>query len=473
MSARNHRNDGRVQRAPTSATTTIMKRYTTFLSRLKKAKSQQLLAISLLTATAAHAQVPMPAPAQSKPIVLTGGTLHVGNGTVVPDAVVAFDKGRILYAGARSGYTPAADAEMVDVKGQEIYPGLILPNTTLGLTETESVRATVDEREVGELNPNVRSLIAYNTDSDILPTVRTNGVLLAQITPRGGLLSGQSSVVQLDAWNWEDAAVRPDEGQHLVWPTSAPPRFFGGAANDPRAAERREQARQQRLNELEQLFAEASAYRYLSTAHATNLRLASLGGLFDGSKTLYIHADNGKEILEAVRFAKRLGVQKVTVVGARDAWMMLDFLKQNDVAVVLSRIHALPLRDGDDYDQAYKLPATLQKAGIRYCLDYEGSMETAGSRNLAFVAGTAAGFGLTKEQALTAVTLSPAQILGLDKDYGSLETGKSATLVVSRGDLLDMRTNDLTHAYIDGREFNRDNKQTYLSNKFVTKYGLK
>ncbi|PJJ59273.1 amidohydrolase family protein [Hymenobacter chitinivorans] len=433
--------------------------------------SALLVSLTLLTATPLLAQVPAPTPAQSKPVLLVGGTLHVGNGTVVPDAAVAFDKGRITYAGAQSGFSQDKSAyEVVDVKGQEIYPGLILPNTTLGLTETEAIRATVDEREVGMLNPNVRALIAYNTDSDIIPTVRTNGVLLAQVTPRGGLLSGQSSIVQLDAWNWQDAAVKADDGLHLNWP---PMVIKLNPTEDQMAVERREKARQQQLRELEQLLSEASAYRALPAGRKENLRLSSLSGLFDGSKTLFIHADYGKEIIEGVRFAKRLGVQKVTVIGARDAWMMLDFLKQNDVAVILSRIHALPRRAGDDYDLPYKLPSLLQQAGVRFCLDYEGDQETAGSRNLAFIAGTAAGHGLTKEQALTAVTLSPARIMGLDKDYGSLEAGKSATLVVSSGDLLDMRTNNVTHAFIDGRAFNMTNKQTYLNQKFRAKYGMK
>jgi imidazolonepropionase-like amidohydrolase len=429
-----------------------------------------LLSLTLLTAAPLLAQVPAPAPAQSKPVLLLGGTLHVGNGTVVPNAAVAFDKGRITYAGGQSGFSQdKAGYEVIDVKGQEIYPGLILPNTTLGLTEVEAIRATVDEREVGTLNPNVRALIAYNTDSDIIPTVRTNGVLLAQVTPRGGLLSGQSSVVQLDAWNWQDAAVKADDGLHLNWP---PMVLKLSSTEDPMAVERRDKAREQQLRELEQLLTEASAYRSLPADRKENLRLSSLTGLFDGSKTLFIHADYGKEIIEGVRFAKRLGVQKVTVIGARDAWMMLDFLKQNDVAVILSRIHALPRRAGDDYDLPYKLPSLLQQAGVRFCLDYEGDQEAAGSRNLAFIAGTAAGHGLTKEQALTAVTLSPARIMGLDKDYGSLETGKSATLVVSSGDLLDMRTNNVTQAFIDGRAFNRTNKQTYLNQKFRAKYGM-
>ncbi|QJX47783.1 amidohydrolase family protein [Hymenobacter taeanensis] len=431
--------------------------------------SALLLSLGLLTAAPALAQVPAPAPPQSKPMLLVGGTLHVGNGTVVPDAAVAFDKGKITYAGAQSGFSQdKAGYEVVDVKGQEIYPGLILPNTTLGLTEVEAIRATVDAREVGILNPNVRSIIAYNTDSDILPTVRTNGVLLAQVTPRGGMLSGQSSVVQLDAWNWQDAAVKADDGLHLNWPQMV---IKTNPAEDQKQVETREKNRTEQLRQLESLLSEASAYRQQPASRKENLRLTALAGLFDGSKTLFIHTDYGKEIVESVRFAKRLGVQKVTLVGARDAWMMLDFLKQNDVAVILSRIHALPRREGDDYDLPYKLPSLLQQAGVRFCLDYEGDQETSGSRNLAFIAGTAAGHGLTKEQALTAITLSPARILGLDKDYGSLEAGKSATLVVSRGDLLDMRTNDVTQAYIDGRAFNLNNKQTYLRDKFKAKYG--
>ncbi|HEX8330120.1 MAG TPA: amidohydrolase family protein [Hymenobacter sp.] len=428
-----------------------------------------LLLVGLLPC-AALAQVPTPAPAQAKPVLITGATLHVGNGTVVPNATVAFDKGRLTYAGPASGFTQdRAGFEAIDAAGQHLYPGLIVPNTTLGLTEVESIRATVDEQEVGPLNPNVRALIAYNTDSDILPTVRTNGVLLAQPTPRGGLLSGQSSVVQLDAWNWQDAVVRADEGQHLTWP---PMVFRVNPNEDAAALDRRQKAREAQLRDLEQLFGEASAYRKLPAGRSENLRLTSLAGIFDGSKTLYLHADYGKEIIEAVRFARRMGVQKLAVVGARDAWMALDFLKQNDVSVVVSRIHALPRRDADDYDQPYKLPAQLQAAGVRFCLDYQGDQETAGSRNLAFVAGTAVAFGLTKEQALTAVTLTTAQIMGIDKDYGTLEAGKSATLVLSKGDLLDMRTNAVSRAFIDGRSISLESKQTYLEKKFRGKYGL-
>ena len=410
----------------------------------------------------------MPAPPQAAPIVLVGGTLHTGAGQVIDNAAVAFDKGRLVYAGPRAGFTQSG-YQARDISGQHVYPGLILPNTTLGLSEVEAIRATVDDEEVGELNPNVRALIAFNTDSDVLPTVRLNGVLLVQPTPRGGLVTGQSSIMQLDAWNWQDAVVKADDGIHLTWPAMV---IRANSAEDAAALTRRQETRTRRLRDLEQLLSEGAAYRQAPAGRKENLRLTALGGLFDGSKTLYIHVDYAKELIESVRLAKRLGVQRVALVGARDAWMVLDFLKQNDVAVVLSRTQALPRRDGDDYDQPYKLPTQLQAAGIRYCLDFQGDQETSRARNLPFVAGQAVAFGLTKEQALTAVTLSPARIMGIDKDYGSLEAGKSATLIVSKGDLLDMRTNAVTQAYIDGRGITLDSKQLALDRKFRAKYGL-
>jgi imidazolonepropionase-like amidohydrolase len=430
---------------------------------------RRLLSFLTLAPFAVLAQVPTPAPPQAAPIVLVGGTLHTGAGQVIDNAAVAFDKGRLVYAGPRAGFTQTAGYEVRDISGQQVYPGLILPNTTLGINEVEAIRATVDDEEVGALNPNVRAIIAYNTDSDVIPTVRINGVLLGQTTPRGGFLSGESSVVQLDAWNWQDAIVKADDGLHLTWPAMV---TRSNPAEDAAALTRRQDARTAQLRDLEQLMGEAAAYRQLPAGRKENLRLSAMSGLFDGTKTLYIHADYGKELIESVRLARRLGVQKVALVGARDAWMVLDFLKQNDVAVVLNRVQGLPRRDGDDYDQPYKLPTQLQAAGIRYCLDFQGDQETSRSRNLPFVAGQAVAFGLTKEQALTAITLSPARILGIDKDYGSLEAGKSATLVVSKGDLLDMRSNALTQAYIDGRSISLESKQTALDRKFRGKYGL-
>jgi len=416
--------------------------------------------VALMLNVPAMAQVPAPAAKQSKPILLKGATLHVGNGTVVENAAVGFDNGKITYAGPQNGAS-LSGYEVVDVTGQHIYPGLIQPNSGLGLNEVESVRATVDWREVGEFNPNVRSVVAYNTDSDIIPTIRTNGVLMTQLTPIGGTISGSSSVVQLDAWNWEDALMQADGGIHLRWPAML-------QSNDPSpAAAQRRQALQKGLQDLQSLLADASGYKN-QQRDSENLKLSALTGLFDGSKRLFIHTDYGKEIVESVRFAQKAGVKNMVIVGGGDALVVSDFLRENTIPVIYSGVHALPARAGDDVYLPYKMPGLLQRAGILFCLDYDTSLH--GTRNLPFIAGTAAAFGLEKEQALSAVTLNAAKILGVDGQVGSVEVGKDATLVISEGDLLDMRTNKVSQAFIQGRRLNLTDKQQQLYEKFNSKY---
>lgn len=430
------------------------------------------LALPGLAQTTASAINPAPALPQARPILLTGATVHVGDGqTVIPNGAVAFDKGKITYVGPATGFSgDRSQYDVRDVAGQQVYPGLILANSTLGLTDIEAVRATVDEREVGSFNPNVRALVAFNTDSDVPPTVRTNGVLTVQATPRGGTLSGQSSVVQLDAWNWEDAQVRADDGMHLNWPGSLP---RTGIVPDS-IVTRRLKSREKALRELEVLFADAKAYQATAAANRiVNLRLASLDAVLAGRQTLYLHADGAKEIVESVRWAKKLGVPKLAVVGARDAARVLDFLKENAVPVVLARIHSLPAHNDDDVDQPFRLPALLHGAGIPFCLSYAGDMENPGARNLQFTAGTAVTYGLPAEQAVYAMTGSAARILGVDERLGTLAAGKDATILVSRGDLLDMRSSAVTSAFIGGRQLDLRNKQQALAEKYKQKYGLK
>lgn len=447
------------------------------------------LAIGLALPLAATAQnpTPAPAPAPDRRVVVRGGTVHVGDGrTVIENGAMSFRGSWIEYVGPAAALPPdqTAGAEVIDVTGQHVYPGLILANSTLGLTEIDAVRASVDEREVGTFNPNVRALIAYNTDSDIPPTVRTNGVLTVQVTPRGGTISGQSSVVQLDAWNWEDAAVRADDGLHLNWPGHL---ARTGLVPDS-IIDKRQKAREAALRDLDQLFADARTYREALNASRTNssryatnppapavnLRLAALDAVLSGKQNLYLHADGAKEIVEAVRWAKRIGIGAPVVVGAAEAAHVLEFLKTNKVAVVLGRVHRLPHRLDDDVDAPFRLPKQLLDAGIPFCLSYEGDMENPGARNLAFTAGTAAAYGLTPEQALHTVTRGAALILGLPQ-LGLLTSNArpesmEATFVVSRGDLLDMRTNAVTTVFIQGRRIDLRNKQQGLAEKFGARY---
>lgn len=420
-----------------------------------------LFLLFFCSAPALHAQVPVPA--QQKPVIIRGGTVHTGNGKVIDNAVLVLENGKLTAVGdAASVQASLPDAEVIDATGRHIYPGFIAPVSLLGLTEIGAVRATNDYAEVGGVTPHVRALIAYNTDSHIIPTVRSNGILLAQITPSQGLIPGTSSIVQLDAWNWEDAAYAVDDGVHLHWPSMELP-----ASGDDSDKARQRMAKE--LEAVEQLFAEAQAYRNYPAPQHSNLRLEAMRGLFDGSRKLYIHTDQAKGILAAVAFARRYGITPV-IVGGSDAWRVTDVLKQYDVPVILAQLHRLPSTLYEDVDLPYRLPFLLKQAGVRFCIGSPGSWQ---QRNLPFEAGTAAAYGLTKEEALAAVTSSTAEILGIGDSVGTLEPGKDATLFISTGDALDMRSSTVETAFIRGRKIDLDNKQKVLYRKFSTRYGQK
>ncbi|MDN5205556.1 amidohydrolase family protein [Fulvivirgaceae bacterium BMA10] len=404
----------------------------------------------------------MPAKAQERSVALVGGTAHIGNGTVIQNATVLFSQGKI--ESVASGTNPDANKyEVIDVKGKHVYPGFILPNIDLGLTEVSSVRATIDNNERGQMNPNVRSIIAYNTDSELIPTLRFNGILTAQTTPRGGLISGSSSVVQLDAWNWEDAAFKIDDGIHINWPGRLRGEFDFETFTFKRVPNERYK---ESVQDLTELFDAAAGYATLASKDA-NVKLQALIGLFDGSKQLFIHTNSAKEIIESIKFAQDRGVKKIVLVGGRQAYLVRDFLKDNNIPVILDNVHRLPNTADTDVKMPYKLPHLLTEAGILVGLGYTG---VANSRNLPFYAGTAAAYGLGKEKALQSITLNTAMILGINDKVGTLENGKDATLFVSEGDALDMRTNKLTHAYIQGRLIQLDATQQALYKKYKYKY---
>ncbi len=417
-----------------------------------------------------------PAKAQSKPIVITGATIHVGNGQVISNGYIAFDKGKITAIG--EGSAPSiSGAEVINASGKQVYPGFICPVTTLGLVEIEEgAKGTVDDAETGDLNPNVRSLVAYNTDSKVIPTVRSNGILLAQPTPTGSGIAGQSSVVQLDAWNWEDAAYKKDMAIHLTWPSAGGGGRRGGGGGGGRRGlptgtgpqETPAERAQKALDAITNLFTEAKAYAELAHPEVTNIRLAAMKGLFDGSKKLFVIADGAKEIVQAVKFAKQFGLSEV-IVGGKESYMVTDILKENNVPVIIRETQVVPERDEDDVYLSYKLPHILQDAGVLYGLTGTGFWR---QRNLPFEAGQAVGYGLTKEQALSMITMNNAKILGIDKTTGTLETGKDANLFISGGDALDMISIDVQTAFIQGRNINLDNLHKQLYKKFAAKYGV-
>jgi hypothetical protein len=416
----------------------------------------------------AMSQSPVVAPAQKKPVMLTGGTIHTGTGSVIENGIIVFNGGKITFVGKSSDFIGDRSAtEVIDVTGKQIYPGLIFPATSIGLVEIGSgVDVATDNREIGDLNPNVRALVAYNTDSHVIPVLRSNGILLAQIVPVGSLLPGTSSVVQLDAWNWQDAAYKADNGIQLVWPRKSSSGGRRGGGYFP-STESGTATYDKNIEALEEIFTDAAAYTAVEKPKDANLRLEALRGLFDGTKILFISAEEPKGIIAAVSFGKRHGVKKMVLSGADEtAWDLRDFLKENNIPVLLADPLSVPKYDYSDTKMPFKLAAMFKNAGIVVGLTY--SKQAYG--NLPFAAGQTVAYGLTKEEALQTVTLNSAKILGIDDRTGSLETGKDANIVVSTGDILDMSTNNVEYAFITGRNISLDNKHKQLYRRFQAKY---
>jgi imidazolonepropionase-like amidohydrolase len=415
-----------------------------------------------------------PAPAQKGVIILNNATIHVGNGQIIENGSIKINNGKIEQVGQNIS-VPTSDVKVYDVKGKHVYPGLILSNSQLGLVEISSVRASSDGREIGELNPNIRSVVAYNTDSKLINTLKSNGILFVNVIPDGGLISGSSSVVQLDAWNWEDAAYKMDNGIHFNMPNliSRPNQFGGGGPGQQgqfgQGAGDVVARGLEQINQVKSFFREAKAY--VEEKHdQTNLKFEAVKGLFTKKQKLFIHCNVVREILIAADFVKEFGFD-VVLVGASECWQVADLIKQSNMSVILSQAHSLPTMVDDDVDQPYKVAAALQKAGVLYAInDDDGS---ARGRNLPFNAGTYAAYGITKEEALTAITLSAAKILGVADRTGSLEVGKDANIVVSEGDILDMKSSIITLAFIQGRMVDLNDKHKQLYERYKHKYGIK
>lgn len=413
----------------------------------------------------AYAQNPTPGKQQSEKITLTGATIHIGNGEVIANGTISFDKGIITYVGNGQG----DGGQQVNVSGKHIYPGLISLNTTVGLQEVASVRATLDFQELGQINSHVRALVAYNTDSEVIPTLRGNGILLSQAVPQGGVISGSSSTFYTDGWNWEDAVLAKDDGIWMSWPS-----FLSSSFNyeDFTTVTKRNEKRQETIDLFNKIFTDAKAYAELKNPNPINLRLKALGPVLNGEQNLYIRAQYAKDIIESVRFAKQFGINKIVIAGGDEANKIISFLKENQVAILLNPTHRLPNLADEAVYSPYELPGKLFEAGITVALTY--SDEWWRTRNLAFLAGTASGFSnLKPEQVLQMVTKNAAEIIGVDKMVGTLQKGKHASLLVAIGDLLDMRGSYVEMAFIKGAKVNLDDKQKRLYEKYKEKYGAK
>ncbi len=415
----------------------------------------------LIVAFSAKAQQ-TPAPKQSQTISIVGATAHIGNGEIVENALVIFKDGKIQSVTSLDDTSMQPEGKVINAQGKHVYPGFIAPNSTLGLVEIDAVKASDDEDEIGNYLPHIRSIIAYNAESKIVESMRPNGVLIGQITPRGGRISGTSSIVQFDAWNWEDAILKEDDGLHINWPRNFSYSWREGSYSPNKKYK-------EQMDELSLFFKKAHAY-HKSNSEKINTVFEAMKSVFDGDKKVFVHVNSEKGILDALAFKSNFNLNEFVIVGGEEAYKVASDLKSADVPVLLQRIHSNPQFEGDDYDLPYKLPKLLNDAGILVGLETSGQMERMNSRNLPFYAGTAVAYGLDKDEALKMITLNTAKILGIDSFTGSLEEGKDATLFISEGDALDMMGNQLTQAFIQGREISLESHQTELYKRYSNKY---
>lgn len=409
--------------------------------------------------------LPKPAEPQSAPILLTGATVHIGTGEVLENAALGFKNGKITFVGSLEDIGPEkADYEITDVSGQHIYPGFILLNSLIGIEEISGVPHSNDKLEEGEINPSLKTVFAFDTGSQHIPTLRFNGILLVESIRSGGLISGTSAIMELDGWNWKDAVYRGEASIHLHWPSATSSSYD---RETKIRTVKKSTSYDSKIEQLQLLFSAATRYQQIEQKTA-NLKLEAIQGLFDGKKSLTVHADEPKEIIESIKFAKSNGVRRIVLAASYPAILVTKFLEENNIPVVLPPTYDYPDSDDMDYDAYYSLPTELTKAGITVALNHYGMLST--SRNLPFYAGMAAAFGMGKEEALKLITLNPAKILGIDENLGSLAVGKDASLFVSKGDALNVSTNDLTHAFIRGKKIILEGPHQSLYERYSEKY---
>lgn len=428
---------------------------------------QSIYTLILMMASYAMAQVPRPADPQKDPIAIINAVIHIGDGNVIQNGFITFKEGKIEMVGDMSvARQDFSGYQKIEGQGKHIYPSLILPTTHLGLEDFASVRATRDYEEVGAITPHVRSQIAFNTDSDMLPTMRFNGILLAQVAPEGGLVTGTSSIMMLDGWNWEDATYKKDDAIHIQWPAKT----YGARWWMGETERRSNPDYANQVATILQLFKDAKAY-HSQKGSTTNLPLEAVKGVLDGKMKVFVYANDARSILESITQLKSEGVNGLVLVGGRDAMYVKDLLKEHAIPVILENIHRVPSREEEPIDYPYELPSLLHKEGIMVGLTHTGMLGR--SRNLPFYAGTAAIYGISKEDALKMITSNTAKILGIDNVTGTLEKGKDANLLLVDGDLLDMRSSIIQKAFIQGRDVIIDHKQQVLNERYKEKYSEK
>lgn len=426
--------------------------------------------LALVVAATAGAQVRMTVAPQSQPVVLRGATIHTVTRGTIANGTIVLDRGKIVAVGG-SDVTVPRGAKIVDVTGKHIYPGLVDAYSTVGITEIGSVDVSNDITELGDFNPNVRAEVAVNAESRHIGTTRSAGVLVAFSTPGGGLISGLSSAMSLEGWTWEEMSMKGAAALNVNWPDpiARPRRFGGGGPGGPGGGPREvPKTYAEQVQMLKDYFAEARAYRDAVKAGQqvrTDARYAAMIPALNGEIPVIVAADGMAQINDAITWGKEEGL-RIVIRGGQDAIHVASRLRAENVPVILTSTMAAPERQHEGYDGAYSMPARLHAAGVKFAIS--GGAGALYSNRLPYEAGVAVAFGLPEAEALKAVTINAAEMMGVSDKVGSLDVGKEATLLITTGTPLDM-TSNIEQAYIQGREINMMDIHKFFFEKYMQK----
>jgi imidazolonepropionase-like amidohydrolase len=400
-------------------------------------------------------------------VALVGAAVHPMSGPAVANATILVRGGRIESV---SSTAPPAGTRVVYLTGKHVYPGYVLADSIIGLTEIGAVDMTNDYAEIGRVNPNVRAEVAVNPDSELIPVARVNGITSAAVAPRGGAIAGTSALMRLDGWTWEDMTRRAPLGLHVYWPQTTVSRAWWETRSEDEQKKQRDEA----VKAIGESFDNARAFRVAQRAvgqpgvprHDRDIKWEAMGKAIDSEMPVFVHASSLGQIRAALKFLDDQGITKAVIVGGADAWRVADELKRRDIAVITGTTLDTPERDGP-YDEAFALPAKLWQAGVRFAIG-DGGTNPSNARNLPYVAAMAAAFGLPEEEALKAITLYPAQILGVADLVGAIEPGRWADLVVTDGNPLEITTK-VEQVWIAGRPIPMESRHTRLFEKYDAK----
>ncbi len=430
-----------------------------------------IIIILLFSSSALHANEQLPGSDQKRPILLRGGTLHTVSGDVLEGYDMLFAEGKIITIDEQIQASPETD--ILEIYEKHVVPGYIAGYTRIGLTEISAVKQTNDHSETGDINPNVRANVAYNPDSDLIPVTRSNGILVVNSAPSSGRVPGQSSVMALDGWTWEDATIKHPSALNINWPSM----YIDYSGKTKKNEKAQLDKYHKEIRNLDNLIRNVRAYHQRRNAkerkaehrQKTDLRLESMIPFVIHKEPIHVKANDIRQIEAAVNWASENDLN-IVMVGGRDAWLNPKLLVRYNIPVILLGVQVTPRRRFEPIHLPYKIPSLLQNSGVHFCISLDPGYPMDGHvRTLPDEAMRASTWGLTKNQALRSITLSAAEILGIDNRVGSLEPGKEATFFIADNEPLTQITNPVK-AFIQGREVDLTDRQKNLWEKYKEKY---